>query len=113
MTNTADESGDRAVPGLIQDQRFYFLAGKFGAAVEEGEFDQEGNFDDLGAGFFYEVDGCSGGAASGEEVIDENYFFSGSERVNVDGDGVGAVFEVVGFFLAFLRFPRKSSLPAA
>lgn len=67
-----------------------------GAAVEGGEFDEEGDADDFGVEGFEEFDGGGGGAAGGEEVVDEEDFFARFDCVDMDFDDVFAVFEGVG-----------------
>ena len=69
---------------------------EFFAAVEEGEFDEEGGGDDVGVEGFEEFDGGSGSAAGGEEVIDEEDVFARFDGVFVDFDDGFAVFEGVG-----------------
>lgn len=74
---------------------------EFFAAAEEGEFDEEGDADEVRAELVEEFDGGGGGATGGEEVIDEEDFFAGGDGVFVEFDDGFAVFEGVGDLAGF------------
>ncbi len=81
---------------VVLDQGEDVEAGEFFAAVEEGEFDGEGEAFDFAAEFLDEL-GCGrGGAAGGEQVVADDDAVAGGDGVFVDFDRVGAVFEGVG-----------------
>jgi hypothetical protein len=65
------------------------------AAFEEVEFDSEGEAGYFSSELLDEFDGGFHGAASGEEVVDENDALAGLDCVGVDLEGVRAVLEVV------------------
>ena len=48
-------------------------------------------------------DGGSGGSAGGKKIVHEQYFAAGLYGIDVDRDGVGTVFQVVGFFVRHER----------
>src|SRR3954453_1238486 len=66
-----------------------------GAALEEGQLDDEGAGDDLGAGPLDQVAAGTHGAAGGQDVVDQEDTAAGAERVGVDLEAVVAVFELV------------------
>jgi hypothetical protein len=72
------------------------VLGEAGAAVEEGEFDEDGDAEDVSAEGLDHVAAGVHGAAGGEEVVDDEAFFAGLDGVFVDFEGVLAVLEVVG-----------------
>jgi len=65
-------------------------------AFEEGEFDEDGDADDVAAEGFDHVAAGVHGSAGGEEVVDDEAFFAAFDGVFVDFEGVLAVFEGVG-----------------
>ena len=65
------------------------------ASVEEVELDGESQADDFSAQLFDELDGGLHGAAGGEEVVDEDDALAGLDGVEMDFEGVGAVFQIV------------------
>src|ERR1051325_1894294 len=86
----------------VNHQRTDGVAFQFVAAGEEAEFDQEGDFEDVGAKALNEGGGGGGGAAGGQEVVNEQDTAAGFEGVHVDGDGGGAVFKGVFLFVGLV-----------
>src|SRR3954447_615408 len=74
------------------------------AAVEKRQFDYESRRDDGRSAFARERCRARGGAAGGEQVVDEQDAVVGGERVVVNLENAAAVFERV---LAAARFPRQ------
>ena len=68
---------------------------ELGSAFEEVEFDGEADAGDFAAELANELDGGLHGAAGGEEIVDDNDALAGLDGVEVDFEGVGAVFQVV------------------
>src|ERR1700710_625777 len=68
---------------------------EFGSAFEEVELDGEAQADNLSAELADELHGGLHGAAGGEQVVDDENALAGLDGVEVDLEGVGAVFQVV------------------
>jgi hypothetical protein len=81
---------------VVVEQAEDVLFGEAFAAAEEVEFDSEGQAGDYAAELLDQLEGCFHGAAGGEQVVDEQDALAGLDGVEVDFEGVGAVFEVVG-----------------
>lgn len=86
--------GRRSAEG---DDRAHRFAGEPGAAVEEGQFDDEGHLQEVAAEAFDQFDRGGRGSAGGEDVVDEEHLLAGADGVDVHREGVGAVFEAVAF----------------
>jgi hypothetical protein len=71
------------------------VVGEAVAAAEEVEFDGDAEGGDFAAQALDEFDGGLHGAASGEEVVDDDDALAGTDGVLVDLEGVGAVLEIV------------------
>lgn len=78
------------------------VASEFLAAIEEREFDQEGEADDVSLKFFEEAPDSGGSSACCEEVVDDEDAFVGLDIFGVDFEGVEAVFEFVAFLESFV-----------
>src|SRR4051794_1377547 len=74
------------------------------AAIQERQFDDESCCNDRRAAFARERCRARGGAACGEQIVDEQDAIVGGEGVVVDLENAAAVFERV---LAATRFPRQ------
>jgi hypothetical protein len=91
---------------------------QFFAAMQKVQLDEKGDFQDLRADFFKQCGGGGGGSASGEEIINQDNAAAGFNGVNVNGDGVRAVFEIVILFvnlerqLAFFANGHKTGFEA-
>ena len=57
------------------------LVGELFAALEAIQLDEEGDFDDCGAELFNQVAGGAGGAASGEQVVDDDDALAGFDGI--------------------------------
>lgn len=88
--------------GLVLDDAKDLVSSEFLAAIEEREFDQEGEANDVGLKFFEEASDSGGSTACCEEVVDDEDAFVGLDIFGVDLDGVEAVFEFVAFFEGFV-----------
>ena len=88
------------------------------ARMKEIQFDHKTQAGDLRAQGFSELRGCFGRASGGEQVIDNDDALSLLNRVAVDFESVGAIFEGVIVFrggcrkLARLAHRNKSSVKA-
>ena len=71
--------------------------GEFVTALKEGEFDEEGEADDVGTDFAEEATGGGGGPSGGKEVVDHDDAFAGLNGILMDFEGVFSVFELVAF----------------
>ena len=67
-----------------------------GAAAEVGQVDDEGAADDLAAQPLHQLDAGFGGAAGGEQVVDQQDAFAGQDGIVVHLDHRLAVFQRVG-----------------
>src|SRR5215831_16300777 len=83
---------------VIVQQRKHFRIGKLLAAVEEVEFDHEAHAGDLGAQRPGQLGAGIGGAAGGQQVVDNDHFLAGLDGVFVYLQGIQAVLELVAPF---------------
>jgi len=67
------------------------------AAVEEAEFDEEGDLENLPTEFLNECCGCGGCAASRQKIVDEQNATAGFESIDVDSNRSRAVFQIIFF----------------
>ena len=81
---------------VVVEEAENVVIGEAGAALEEVELDGEGEADDFSAQLLDELDGGFHGAAGGEQVVDEDDALAGLDGVEMDFEGVGAVFEIIG-----------------
>ena len=65
-------------------------------AGEVGQVDDETGGDDVGAGLAQELHRALGGAAGGDQIVDENHPLAGSDRVLMHLHFVDAIFELIG-----------------
>ncbi len=65
------------------------------APSKEAEFDEEGGANHLAAEPLDEIDRSDGGAAGGQQVVDDENTHAGANRVGVDFEGRGPILEVV------------------
>ena len=72
------------------------VAGKLAAAVEEGQFDHEGEAGNLAAQLLDQLAGCGRGPARGQQVIHDEHALARFHRVAVNLERVLAIFEIVG-----------------
>src|ERR1700683_2574110 len=86
MASQAGSDGEEGADGEV---------GELGAAVEEGELKEDGDACYPGAGALHQVGGGAGGAAGGQDVVDDQDALAGGEGVGQYLDGGGAVFELV------------------
>ena len=84
---------------LVGDDGRDGVAGELLPAVEEREFDQERDRDNLGAKFVEQADRGGGGAPGGEKVIDQEDLLAGVNRVLVDLGHRFPILEAVGSLL--------------
>src|SRR5664279_5125574 len=73
-------------------------------SFEESELDQEFRRNHGAAEALKKLDGRARGSARGEQIVDQSDAGAGRNRVLVNLDGVGAVFQRVGFLA---RLPRQ------
>ena len=75
------------------------------AAVEEGQFDEEFDFDDPTAELFDQAGGGGGGAAGGQQVVHEQHPLARLDGVGVQLERGAAIFQVVtGLYGAMGQF---------
>ena len=86
-----------ATINLVMQHRACFQIGEELAAFEEIEFNEEGEGSEVATELIDQVDRGFGGAAGGEEVIDQDDVFSGMDGVLMDFEHGVAIFEGVGF----------------
>src|SRR4051794_1016377 len=73
---------------------------------EKAKLDEKGNFEDFGADFLEEGGGGGGGPAGGKQVIDQEHPAAGLDGIDVNGDGIRAIFQIVALFVGLVRkFP--------
>src|SRR5580698_1848273 len=86
------------------------------ASMEKTQLDQERDLQNLRSQALEQIGGGSGRPASGQEIIHQDYAAAGFDRVGVDGDGVGTVFQIVALLvsaerqLSFLAHRNESAL---
>src|SRR3989442_6286213 len=85
----------RSPPLLVREQRAELAPGELAPAVEEGQLDDEGEPDHLGAQALGQADGGRRRPARGEHVVHDQYPLAGLHGVAVDLEQVGAVLELV------------------
>jgi hypothetical protein len=89
---------------------------EFRPPVQEREFDQERSLDNVRADFLQERNGCSGCATCRQQIVDQQHFASWLHRINMNGDRVRTVFQIVRLLvreegkLAFLANRNKATL---
>src|SRR5260221_13830508 len=88
---------------LIDDQRTDGIILQFVAPVEKAEFDQERYFEDFCADLMQQGGGGGGGPARGQKIINQQDAAARLDRVNMDGDGIGAVFKIITLFVSPVR----------
>lgn len=72
------------------------LIGKFGAAFERSEFDENGVPDRMAAALADQTRTGGQSTAGGEKIIDNQHTHPLSDRIGVHLEAIGAVFEFVG-----------------
>src|SRR5918998_5865018 len=81
---------------IVGNEGDYLVGGEAVAAVEGGEFYEEGDAGHGGAGVLDELAHGAGGAARGEQVVGDEDLGVWRYGVGVGLEGVGAVLELVG-----------------
>lgn len=66
------------------------------APVQKIELDGEANADDVAAELLHELDGGGHGSAGREQVVNNHHALAFFDRVGVNFDRVGSIFEFVG-----------------
>jgi len=92
---------------LIRYDRTHLVPLQSIAPIEEFQFDEEGDFENVRAQLLHECSRGGSGATGREQVIDQEHAGARLERVDMHGDGRRAVFQIV--FLV-VRFVRKLAL---
>src|SRR5215218_4741393 len=89
-------SGRLLVWVIVVDERDDVVGGKAGAAVQVGEFYEEGDAGDGTAGVLDELAHGESGTPGGEQVVGDEDAGAFGDRVGVGFEGVGPVLELVG-----------------
>src|SRR5664280_3284 len=71
------------------------VLGELAAALQEVEFDGEGEAGDLASKLLHELDGGLHGAAGGEQVVDDHHALAWLNRVEMDLQRIRSVLQVV------------------
>src|SRR5215471_17168489 len=98
----SQRAAEKSFESLIDHQRTHRILLKFFAAVEEAEFYEEGNLQNLRAELLDQC--CRGccGAAGGQQIVDQKNSIAGFEGIDVDCNSGGAVLEIVLFLVSLV-----------
>src|SRR6266581_4393650 len=91
------------VTGSIHDQRTHRVLLELFAAMEKTQFDKKRNLQDVSAKSLDQRCCCGGGATGGEEVVNQQHATARLERIHVDRDGGGSVFQLVFLLVSLIR----------
>ena len=76
---------------------------KFFSSVQEGQFNEKRDGDNLGPDFSQQGRRRTGRSARGEEIIDQRNSTSRFDRVHMDRDRVGPVLEIIRLLVSLVR----------